>query len=181
MPDQVEGLLSPWLREQRIKIVRPYVRGKVLDYGCGVGKIAEICSPDTYLGVDIDDASLKIAGEKYPGFRFEKKSPQNEEFDTILLLAVIEHISDPGPFLKQLKMMLRPNGRIVLTTPHPSARWIHSLGALMGLFSGYANEEHEDLMDYYCIERCSSDVGLIILNYKRFLLGANQLFVMGRK
>ncbi len=61
MSDQITGFLSPWLRERRLKMVRSYVQGRVLDYGCGVGVLTEMCKPDFYLGVDIDKESIGIA------------------------------------------------------------------------------------------------------------------------
>jgi len=103
MADQASGLLSSWLRKKRIEIAHPYIRGRILDYGCGVGVLAEICESDSYLGVDIDEKSITIALKNYPPFRFKTYVPETEDFDTIVLLAVIEHISDPVSLLKQFK------------------------------------------------------------------------------
>ena len=41
MTDQaVEGLLSPFLRQQRINAIKPYIKGVVLEVGCGSGLLA---------------------------------------------------------------------------------------------------------------------------------------------
>lgn len=181
MTVQTDGLLSPWLSKQRIKIVRPYMKGRVLDYGCGAGALAEISDPDIYLGVDIDEESLKNARKRYLTFRFEKEIPKNEKFDTILLLAVIEHIKDPETFLKEVKQVLMPGGQIILTTPHPLMEKIHFWGSKIRLFSAYANEEHKGLLDYEGLKKKATRAGLIIYDYKRFLLGANQLFILTRQ
>jgi 2-polyprenyl-3-methyl-5-hydroxy-6-metoxy-1,4-benzoquinol methylase len=178
MPDQADGLLSSWLRKKRFEVVLPYLHGKILDIGCGVGALSEFISTDLYFGVDIDDESLETARNKYPENRFEKKYPENLQFDTIVLVAVIEHIKTKHSFLEDLKSMLAPNGRIVLTTPHPSAEKVHSLGSKIGLFSSAANQEHDQLLNYDSIEKIVTQTGLIISKYKRFLFGANQLFVL---
>jgi 2-polyprenyl-3-methyl-5-hydroxy-6-metoxy-1,4-benzoquinol methylase len=177
MSDQITGFLSPWLRDRRLKMVRPYVQGRVLDYGCGVGVLAEMCKPDFYLGVDIDKESIGIAKRTYPHFRFEYEVPEAGNFDTIVGLAVIEHLSNPVALLEKFKLILEPEGCVVLTTPHPLFRGLHDFGSKIGLFSP-DNDEHEQFIDYRLMEEIATRAGLVIKEYKRFLLGANQLFVL---
>lgn len=178
MADQADGLLSPWLRRKRIAAVRPYLQGRVLDYGCGIGILTELCCPDLYLGIDRDIESLEIARNKFPDFRFVQDIPENEKFETIVLLAVIEHIAEPEQFFTRLRLMLALQGQIVLTTPAPFIEQIHFFGAKLGLFSREANEEHEQLFDYASMARIAARTGFVIHNYKRFLFGANQLFIL---
>jgi len=178
MADQATGLLSSWLRRRRMKIACPHIKGRVLDYGCGVGILSEMCTAGDYYGVDIDEESLQTARHRYPTSFFATEIPENMTFDTIVLLAVIEHIKMPDSFLRGLKDKLNSCGAIVLTTPHPQMEEIHRMGAKIGLFSAAASEEHESLIDYgkmLCISRAA---GLDISVYRRFLFGANQLFVL---
>lgn len=181
MADQASGLLSPWLRKRRQKKARPYIRGRVLDCGCGVGTLSEMCRPDSYLGVDVDEWSIDVARKTHPRFRFDTDLPETGEFDTIVALAVIEHISDPVALLERFKSRLGAEGRIVLTTPHPSIEYVHTIGARIGLFSAHASEEHERLIDYGRMKELSAKAGLVIEKYECFLLGANQLFVLRRR
>lgn len=178
MADQADGLLSPWLRKQRINIVCPYLRGMVLDFGCGIGMLAEKCQPNNYFGIDFDDESLAIARRKFKAYRFAGQYPEGEQYDTIVLLAVIEHIKDPVQLLKELKNRLKKDGRIVLTTPHTFVEKIHVFGAEIGLFSKHASEEHDSLIDYNRMQEIATGAGLVIFKYKRFLFGANQFFAM---
>ncbi len=180
-----KGLLSPWLRKTRMQKVIPYINGKVLDYGCGNNpSLIEmgICNSDNYLGVDINEKLIKKAQELYPAFRFELSIPDETiNFDTIVLLAVIEHISDPLTLLKKIKVKLHPKGRIVITTPHPSFEWTHTTGAKFGLFSPVAVEEHEQLVGYKLLQAHAKKADLYIETYQRFLFWANQLFVLRSK
>jgi 2-polyprenyl-3-methyl-5-hydroxy-6-metoxy-1,4-benzoquinol methylase len=178
MPDQADGLLSLWLRKKRFEIVRPYLQGKILDVGCGIGALSELVSPDSYFGIDIDEESLKTARKKYPQYRFMKEYPENTQFDTAVLVAVIEHIRNKHAFFKRLKSLLGPNGQIVVTTPHPSTEKVYSIGSKIGLFSSAANQEHDQLIDYNSLEKIISKTGLFISEYRRFLFGANQLFIL---
>lgn len=42
----------------------------------------------------------------------------NEKFDTIVAGELIEHLSNPGLFLDQARKHLKPDGRLILTTPY---------------------------------------------------------------
>jgi len=185
MADQgAEGLLSPWLRKRRLEAAKRHLRGRILDFGCGSGSLAALVAPGDYLGVDVDETSLALARSRYPRHRFVSKLPLPlETFDSIVMLAVIEHVADPGELLRVLSAHLvdGPASRIVVSTPHPSLDWVHGLGASLGLFSRHANEEHEELLGPARLASIGASAGLDIERYARFLGGANQLVTFRRK
>jgi SAM-dependent methyltransferase len=43
---------------------------------------------------------------------------EDESFDLVLCSEVIEHIPDPGAALASMRRILRPGGRLILSTPH---------------------------------------------------------------
>jgi len=184
MADQgAEGLLSPFLRNRRIAAARPYLEGRVLDFGCGTGTLATWVAPNRYLGIDIDAESLRRARAGFPQHRFLAALPEpTERFDSVIALAVIEHVADPVALLRRLSGHLSETkiARLVLTTPHPSVDWIHHVGATIGLFSRHASEEHEKLMDLVALKEAGTTAGLTLFSYRRFLFGANQRFVFRR-
>jgi 2-polyprenyl-3-methyl-5-hydroxy-6-metoxy-1,4-benzoquinol methylase len=179
MPRLIEaGLLSYWLTQKRVGAAAPYLQGRVLDYACGVGVLTAACQPEAYLGFDIDQRKIDIASEDRAPFQFRATPPEGELFDTVAALAFIEHVADPSKVLKELCGYLRPGGRIVLTTPHPNLEWAHTLGSKLHLFSSAAHDEHEDLLDKRRMLQLAAENGLDLIHYKRFLFGANQLFVL---
>lgn len=180
MADQVSGFLSPLLRTRRIDVVRPYIRGRVLDYGCGIGALGQYVAKGDYTGVDIDSESLEIAALRYPHHHFALKGDLGDrrEFDTIICLAVIEHVPSPADLLRSFVPLLSHEGQIVLTTPNPPFEWIHGLGARVGLFSREGHDEHQSLIDEDAIRKLGEEVGLHVKVYRRFLFGANQLVVL---
>lgn len=183
MANQANGLLSPYLRKKRIEAVKPYLNGKVLDYGCGVGKLTEFINIDNYIGVDIDKESIEEAKKNYPNYIFFELNKFDDlkddlKFDTIVSMAVIEHVKNPEQFLINLSNYLKEDGCIVLTTPHPKADWIHDFGSKIGLFSSHANEEHEELLDKVQIDKIVKNIDMKILKYERFLFGVNQLIIV---
>ena len=170
---------APFLRARRLRMARPYLRGRVLDYGCSSGALADLCRPGAYLGVDTSEEALEVARARHPRYEFANKVSEHERFDVIVGLAVLEHVDDPQDLLLRWCGMLRTGGRIVLTTPHPSYAWILTVGARLGLFDRHSLDEHEDLLDHDRIRQLAEGAGLEVERSRRFLLGANQLFVLG--
>jgi 2-polyprenyl-3-methyl-5-hydroxy-6-metoxy-1,4-benzoquinol methylase len=173
------GLLSGFLVRARLRAARPYLTGSVLDYACGHGQLAQLCAPESYTGYDIDSRKLDVARGCFPGYRFRSALPAEERFDVVAALAFIEHV-EPETYLKQFADLLRHNGRIVLTTPHPAFEWIHTAGARLRIFSPEAHDDHEGLVSSAAISEIAGRLSLRVLRKRRFLLGANQLFVLVR-
>jgi 2-polyprenyl-3-methyl-5-hydroxy-6-metoxy-1,4-benzoquinol methylase len=179
MAHQVEqGLFSPFLQRARLSAAKPYLRGRVLDIGCGNGALADFVSAECYLGVDRDAGALTAARAKHAGHSFVVNLPAHGSFDTVVGLAVIEHLNEPGTALKKWSRLLAPNGRILLTTPHRRFRLAHELGSRLGLFSWEAADEHEEMFDRDSLSAVAQEAGLGVERYVRFLGGANQLFLL---
>ena len=185
MTDQAsEGLLSPLLRKGRIRATLPYLHGRVLDVGCGSGALANHVAPGNYTGVEIDEESLAICRHTHPEHSFLiELPPPTERFDTIISLAVIEHVKAPDIFLQELAVRLEdsPESGILISTPHPAMDWVHTLGSSVGLFSQHASDEHEELLDKSALRSLADAAGLALVDYRRFMLGANQLALYRRK
>lgn len=184
MPDQAAGLLSPLLRARRTAAARPFLKGRVLDVGCGTGALAARVAPDRYDGADTDAESLRLARRAHPKHRFHAIGPDGAlpagQFDTVVALATVEHVPDVPAFLARLRDRLAPKGRILLTTPSPSLGWAHRLGAKLGIFSREAAAEHHELLDDEALARHAAAAGLRVERADQFLAGANQLFILVR-
>jgi methionine biosynthesis protein MetW len=111
-----------------IKAVEPILKNgtRVLDIGCGNGSllgIAEAKFREVH-GCDIALTALQEARTR--GMRticvdLNTTVPlpyQNESFDAITCLEVLEHVLDPFHLLRDLYRVLRPKGQVVLTTPN---------------------------------------------------------------
>ena len=181
MGDQISGLLSPFLflPTQRMNGVKHHLHGQVLDFGCGIGALCRHIPADKYTGVDLDWESVDIVRRLNPSYRFFTVADFSATgpYDTIVSLAVIEHVESPADFLSNLKSMLAPGGKIVISTPNPALDWAHYLGASVCLFSRKGHEEHKSLLNRRRIAEFASEVGLRLILYRRFLFAANQLAV----
>lgn len=98
---------------------------KVLDVGCGNGRILEsICKRFGCEGIGIDADARRIADAKahakHASFIVGVLETQefDEDFDLIISSAVIEHVFDPVFFIRQLSRPLKSNGSLFLLTPN---------------------------------------------------------------
>ncbi len=97
----------------------------ILDAGCGDGRFAYLLKKlkkcEVY-GIDISENSLKIAEKNEVKIAQcdlnIDKIPFNKKFDVILAIDVIEHLLNPVMALKQFKNSLKPNGKIIISTPN---------------------------------------------------------------
>ena len=155
-----------------------WLRGRVLDYGCGVGRLAAYVPPANYVGLDPDPESLDQARHTFPRHRFVTDFSAREKFDTIVALAVIEHLPDPLAFLEWASELLSQGGNVIITTPHRAFRRWHEWGARIGLFSSEAAHEHNILFDSRSFDELLAKSRLRVIRYARFLGGANQFWLL---
>jgi SAM-dependent methyltransferase len=177
-------LLSHFLEQQRFKAVAPYISGDILDLGCNTGWIIGKLQPNqNYVGIDASPEIIDWLYTYRKGYKFHRRDLDRDEialsgqFDTILMLAVIEHLVNPGNILRQIPRYLNKGGYLLITTPTQLGDRLHRVGAKVSLTSTVAVEDHEHIYSYPDMKACLTRNGLNIKKYSRFLLGGNQLFV----
>lgn len=116
---------------KRISTTLKMIEGTdVLDVGCAGGSLTRHIANMGFkvLGTDILESSIEIAKEfnNVPNASYEfrdlfKEPFPAESFDCITFLETIEHVENPGLFLKEFHRILRPNGCIVLSTPNATS------------------------------------------------------------
>ncbi len=99
----------------------PSFKGKLLDVGCGqmpYRKLINKSEITTYIGVDLENALIYNPSIK-PDFTWdgEKLPFKSNEFDTILLTEVLEHIPCPIISLKEIFRVLNNGGILFFTVP----------------------------------------------------------------
>ncbi|MBX7219137.1 MAG: methyltransferase domain-containing protein [Blastocatellia bacterium] len=96
-------------------------RGRVLDYGAGIGDLTlELAAREgfetTYFDVDGESQRYARWRARERGLRVKFVSDRNElegPYDTIILLDVLEHVADPEETLDFLTARLMPGGRLI--------------------------------------------------------------------
>lgn len=101
---------------------------KVLDFGCGNGRLLEILrdKKSEYYGMDISQKLIELAREKYPEFHrnFSKISGQcslafpDNFFNKVVSIAVFHHFPDKkfrSDMIRELYRVTKPGGEIIVT------------------------------------------------------------------
>lgn len=119
-----------------INFTKKYIdlKGVILDYGTGKGHLIkpllEIDSAFIY-GFDFSPESIQTVNDKYKNEKKYKGCKlisgnvnytqyDSESFDVILLVEVIEHLTDKylKSTIEEIKRILKKNGVVVITTPN---------------------------------------------------------------
>lgn len=89
-------------------------------YGCGL--LAQHAKDVT--GVDIDQTTIKEAEKKYArdNIRFIQADVRNttlpdQTYDLVVSFETLEHIAEHEVFLSEIKRLLKPGGRLIISTP----------------------------------------------------------------
>ena len=111
---------------------------RVLDVGCSSGYLARPLAErgNTIVGIELDPEAARAAEEfcerVLVGDVETMELPlEPGSFDVVLGGDVIEHLRDPVAALARLRPLLRPDGRLVLSTPNV-ANWAIRLSLLGG-------------------------------------------------
>jgi SAM-dependent methyltransferase len=172
------ALASPWLQQRRLSHVAPFIEAPLLDVGCG-DCAASTFAPRAYVGIDRDPSPL--CGTPHGAQRIQANADglpfEDGTFKTVLAMAVLEHVDDPAACLTEALRVLRPDGRLVLTTPTPFGDRIHHTLARVNVTSKHAAEEHQSVMGPRALRRVIEEAGFVIERFQLFLLGGNQLCV----
>ena len=144
---------------RRLAELGPAGRGRaLLDVGCATGFLLEEAREEGYepYGVELSAFGAREAGRTFPGRIFQGTLAAagfpDGRFDVVTLMDLIEHVPDPPEFLREVRRVLAPGGRLLIVTPDQGGlsargmgrRWFHrkrehlyyftrrSLAALLG-------------------------------------------------
>ncbi|MFH1202702.1 MAG: class I SAM-dependent methyltransferase [Candidatus Omnitrophota bacterium] len=120
------------------ELIKPYLgKGKrLLDIGCYTAKIYDYLPKDIkYLGLDFDEAALKIAQDKGASVKYLRfdinKINLNDKFDIIIAAETLEHLLDPENLISQIQVLLAENGIVVISLPNECTLY-HRIICLIG-------------------------------------------------
>jgi SAM-dependent methyltransferase len=149
------GAFTNWV----ISEVSPWLSGRVLEVGCGIGtytiEIAksarEVISFDLEGGF-VDQAAQRVRGcQNVKVFcgdatRFDLAAPDNGGFDAIVVLDVLEHIENDAKLVERLVTRLAPGGYLILKVPAMSSLY-SPMDAAIGHLRRYDKTEIRNLID----------------------------------
>jgi 2-polyprenyl-3-methyl-5-hydroxy-6-metoxy-1,4-benzoquinol methylase len=166
-----------WLDSIKVKQWMSYLTTstpRFLDVGCGNGRhlkmLYRLGVPKKYLyGVELSKAPIEdLNSEGFQGYfgRIEdvaKKLP-GESFDLIVLLQVLEHVSEPQTMISILANLLRPGGVLIIETPNTDSIDVKLFKR--SYWGGYHFPRHWNLMNQATLTRLAQTHGLEVKAFK---------------
>ncbi len=113
------SLLSEYAKERRV----PPKEIRILDIGCGSGRITEKLCRAGYqaIGIDFSEEAIRKAiarGLSAKQANLDEGIPEpDSSFDVVWAGDVVEHVFDPIGLLKESNRVLKKNGIILITIP----------------------------------------------------------------
>lgn len=101
------------LQEKTFKKFSVYLKGKVLDVGCGTKPYKN------YLVENIQYIGMDEATQVGPDMigQVNEIPFRDEQFDSVLCTEVLEHLPEPEKVIKEIKRVLKKDGYLYLTVP----------------------------------------------------------------
>src|SRR4051794_26903268 len=99
---------------------------RALDLGVGDGRVATHIHALRLIGADVSQVALARARKRLPDAELVLVEPDeplpfaDNEFDLVTCIETLEHIRDVQLALSEIRRVLRPGGRLALTTPASS-------------------------------------------------------------
>ena len=98
------------------------ISGRVLEIGTGSGYGIEIVAPHARQFVTVDKHAPAEELIRLPNVEFRQCTVPPlpfgaEQFDCVITFQVIEHIRRDDEFVREIHRVLRPGGKLILTTP----------------------------------------------------------------
>ncbi len=123
LPDE---LAPPDFERRRRFLLSAAVAGqRALDLGCGTGDFTAVLAEAgaRVIGCDVARAAVERARTRHPGLDF-RLAPidgplplADNSFELVWASEVIEHVADTARWLSEVRRVLAPRGRLLITTP----------------------------------------------------------------
>lgn len=109
------GLYRRFLLYPRLNF---YLRGKVLDIGCGIGDMLSYRSNS--VGLDVNPLNVDFCQKRKLNAYLMKPNIipfDDKTFDSVLLDNVLEHIETPSLLFEEIRRVLKPDGLVLIGVP----------------------------------------------------------------
>lgn len=115
-----------WYNRWTVKKFERYLKGKILEVGCGIGNFTKILSKyGEVFAIDIDNDYIIAAQQTVKGKAMVELGDiengesffNGQKFDAVICLNVLEHIKDDRKSLRNMYSILKKKGVLILLVP----------------------------------------------------------------
>jgi 2-polyprenyl-3-methyl-5-hydroxy-6-metoxy-1,4-benzoquinol methylase len=142
--------------------IQPFLHGNILEIGSGIGNISTFFLTDNTMITlsDTDEFYIQKLKSKFHSFQNLKRvllidiqdpffettyASMKEQYDSIFLLNVLEHLADDNAALKNCNFLLKPGGTLLILTPAYSFLY-SSLDKALGHYRRYTRSRLNSLL-----------------------------------
>ena len=126
--DKVYQLIKNYSIKKKLSMINGLTRqkGLLLDIGCGTGDFLATCQKDGWKvkGIEPNDKARDLSEKKLEGKELVSNDinslleSHQGKFDAITMWHVLEHVPNLMEYIEQLKLLLNPDGLIVIAVPN---------------------------------------------------------------
>jgi 2-polyprenyl-3-methyl-5-hydroxy-6-metoxy-1,4-benzoquinol methylase len=140
-----ERFASYWLKGLPDVVVRLQNGGRMLDFGCGSGRVAmaikQAFPAAEVAGFDVDAQSIQraqaVATEHKLKIRFATELPRGE-FDLVTICDCIHDLAAPVETLRQVHRLVKPDGTLFIVEPKAADRLEDNRNPVATMFYGFS-------------------------------------------
>jgi SAM-dependent methyltransferase len=120
---KLAGYLDRGVRDRQ-QFVQANVKGRVLEIGCGTGKLLRALQARGHdvVGIEPDEQALARVSAPFPVYPGTAEELPTEitaqKFDAVVMTHVMEHCTDPARVVSNIRHQLNPNGIAIIETPN---------------------------------------------------------------
>lgn len=176
--------IDRFIATMRFRAAYPHIRKgcRVCDLGCGLeAAFLDYAAERIAFGSGVDDQLDESGHGRWQRVRMDVRSPlpfPAGHFDHVVMLAVLEHLTEPEPVLREAHRVLAPEGSLIMTWPASAVDPILGVLRRLHLISDeMESEEHQKRIPVKKLQEMLEKIGFRKFVHTRFEIGLNNLLV----
>jgi ubiquinone/menaquinone biosynthesis C-methylase UbiE len=179
--------IDHFIARLRFRAAIPHVRegSRILDLGCGLeAAFLEYVAGKIAHGVGLDDQVESGKQGRWERVRADIHSPlpfPDARFDHVVMLAVLEHLPNPEPVLREAYRVIGSGGSLIMTWPSSLVDPIlYVLHGVRLVSEEMESDEHQKRIPVDKLQGMLQRIGFKKFIHERFEFGLNNLMVATR-